>query len=238
MWKCETMLKMLDKTKFHGTGHFNDNTLTISQTNDEAPMTNNEFRCILRQIYHRNEENKIHTLISPFMGLTNGYWELCGFRNLRHIDMNDNDLVTFLIPNQVVHLNVANNPRLKLVREVQDVIEENGEKNEYDPDFIFNINDFSQIQYFTSDLDDAEEYALQNDQGPFHLKYLNVTGSNSKCLISLFPWNNYTFAWLNRKGFDFFNKTFPNLFVGGQIEEDIGLAEIFMPFLQSKKPRC
>ena len=231
------MLKMLQHIKFYGSGHVDNKTLTLFKESDEAPMTNNDFRFILRKIYYRNEQDNILTLISPSMGLTNGYWELCGLRNLTHINMSDNQLVTFLIPNQVVHLNVANNPQLKLVIEVQDVIEENYDKNECDPDFIFNINDFSQMKYFTSDLNNAEEYALKNDQGPFRLEYLNVRGSNERCLISLFPWNNYKFAWLNRSGFDYFIQTFPKLFLEGKIEENIGLADIFMPFFKSKKPR-
>lgn len=234
MWKGETMLQEI---KFYGIAHYNNTTLTISQKDDEAPITNNEFRSILRQIYYKKEEKNVKTLISPHIGLTNGYWELCGFRNLTHINISDNKLVTFLIPNQVVHLNVARNPRLKLVIEVQGLFEGNKRKFKYDPDFIFNMNDFSETKYYTSELDEAEKHALENDLDPFKIEYIDVTGCDSRCFVSLLPWKDDTFSWLNRKSFDFFKKTFPNLFDKGKIEEDIGLAGIFRPFIISKKPR-
>ena len=56
MWKGETMLQEI---KFYGIAHLNNNTLTISQKDDEAPMTNNEFRSILRQIYYKKEEKNV-----------------------------------------------------------------------------------------------------------------------------------------------------------------------------------
>ena len=63
----------------------------------------------------------------------------------------------------------------------------------------------------------------------FKLKFLDVTDSNPTCLESLLPSKE---QWLNEEGYQFFTQKFPTLFsINGTIEENIGLFEVFEPFL-------
>lgn len=239
MWRSETLLQQIN---YFGTGKYFDQNeqLVISQEEDETPMTNNEYRSILRQLFKHKLQDKIKILYAPSMssmGLRSGYWELCGLTNLQYINLSDNHLTRFLIPNQVVTLNLSKNPFLELVIEVQGLEADENQNLEskretrMSPEYIFNVNDFSRMNFFKGDLQMTEELALKNDAGVFNLEVLDVTDSNQHCMKTILPYEAKEYTWLNDKGFDFFMKKFPKLFSSGKIEQNIGLKEIFEPFL-------